>query len=61
MIGTYYGSDGMKYIGDWKNDKRIGKGNIVKLKLGKCNYTSDARYEGQWDDTKSHGKGKFRN
>lgn len=45
--GTYFWSDGEKYVGNWKNDKEEGKG-IRYL-------TNGSNYSGQWEKGKKNG------
>jgi len=50
-FGTYYFSNGDKYDGEWKNDKRNGKGIYT--------HASGNIYEGEFKDNKRNGKGTF--
>ena len=48
--GVFFARGYYKYDGDWKLDKRDGK--------GKCSYDNGAgEYEGSWKDDMRHGKG----
>ncbi len=46
---TYIYPDGSKYEGEWKNDKRHGRGVLTR--------PDGMRYEGEWADGKPNGKG----
>ena len=50
--GIFYCSNGEKYEGDWKNNKRDGKGEYF-LKDG------IKIYEGDWKNDKFNGRGIF--
>jgi hypothetical protein len=67
-------SSGNKYIGDWKNSKREGKGTFTYTDgeryigewkdgnengLGTQDYKNGSKYEGQWKDGKREGIGTF--
>jgi hypothetical protein len=69
-----YYKDGSKYIGNWDNQQRAGKGRMIFANgneylgafkdnqingEGTMTYTSGNIYEGQWLDGKPHGKGMF--
>jgi hypothetical protein len=41
--------EGSKYDGEWKDDKKHGKGVYV--------YEEGSKYDGEWKDDKKHGKG----
>ena len=41
-------NDGSRYEGDWKNDKKQGKGIIF--------YNNGSRYEGDWKNDKKKEK-----
>jgi hypothetical protein len=47
--GTYVWDDGEKYVGEWKNDRRNGKGVNT--------WAEGYKYDGEWKDDKRHGKG----
>ena len=47
--GTLTFSDGSKYVGEWKDDKRHGQGTFTSAKGDK--------YVGEWKDGKTHGQG----
>ena len=49
--GEHHGSDGLKYEGDWQDDKMHGKGKMT------C--ASGAIYEGDFDMNRFHGYGKY--
>ena len=42
IIGIFYFRDGSKYEGNWLDDKKNGKGELL--------YSNGNRYEGQWKD-----------
>jgi hypothetical protein len=54
--GTYYYADGDKYEGEWKEDKRHGKGVVT---YAGQNGTISEKYDGDWVDGKMHGFGKY--
>jgi len=71
-ICTY--SDGSKYEGYWRNDKRNGKGRLIYNNgdvyegdwindkaegYGVFTYLDDSQYKGEWKDNVKHGKGVF--
>ncbi len=47
--GTHTWGGGLKYIGDWKNNKKNGQGTLTSGKGDK--------YVGDWKDDKYHGQG----
>ena len=47
--GTFFYSDGSKYVGEWKNGKKHGKGTLTHL--------DGEKYVGGWKDDKYYGKG----
>jgi hypothetical protein len=53
--GAYRYAEGDTYEGDWKNDKRHGKGKVT--------YVSDGRisesYDGDWFEGRMHGQGSY--
>ena len=52
--GTYTFKNGLKYVGEYVNGKKQGRGII---------YNSDESvgYDGQWKNNLPHGVGTFRN
>ena len=50
-VGTHTWDNGDKYVGEWKDDKKHGK--------GKFTWASGNMYEGDWEDDNYHGKGKY--
>ena len=44
MIGIFYYKNGSKYNGEWKNDKKEGKGIFY--------WNDGAKYDGEWKDDK---------
>ena len=51
VIDLCYYENGDKYDGEWKNNKREGKG-IQYFAVG-------TRYNGEWKNDKMNGKGKY--
>lgn len=49
-FGTKVNPDGSRYQGEWRFDKKNGKGLYI---YG----NNDGTYEGEWRDNKRHGKG----
>jgi hypothetical protein len=49
--GTYIYKNGKKYVGDWKDAKRHGHGELYRD-------NGTLQYEGQFKDGKKHEKGK---
>lgn len=49
--GEHNTTEGMKYEGEWQDDKMQGKGKIT--------YSSGAVYEGDFDKNCCHGHGKY--
>ena len=47
--GTKFYSNGVKYVGEWKDDKKHGQGTYV--------YSDGDKYEGEWKDGTQHGQG----
>ena len=47
--GMHHHTGVFKYKGDWREDKRHGKGT--------CFYADGAMYEGDWADDAHHGHG----
>ena len=54
--GTYHYSNGDRYEGEWRDDKRHGKGVVT---YAGPNGTVQEKYEGDWVDGKMHGWGKY--
>ncbi len=54
--GTWYFSDGSKFVGTWKVDKETG---LSHWDEGILIYHDGASYEGEWKDNKRNGKGTF--
>ena len=50
-IGTFIYNNGDKYVGEFKEGARDGK--------GKYTYTNGNKYIGQWTEGKKNGKGEF--
>ena len=60
LIGKFFGNDGRRYEGEWKDDKMHGQGNksalfnyllILRLfiaLLGKFFLNDGTRYDGEW-------------
>ena len=49
--GTFTNADGMKYMGEWKNDKYDGYGTYTDA--------SGSKYVGEYKNGKIHGQGTF--
>ena len=54
--GTYTYADGDQYEGDWKDDRRHGKGTVTYAAV---EGGAAEKYEGDWSDGKMHGYGKY--
>ena len=50
--GTVTYSDGTKYVGEFKDDKRHGQGTYTTA-------GEDLKYVGEWKDEKEHGPGTY--
>ena len=50
--GTYTWSDGHKYVGEYKDDKKHGQGTFT--------YANGEKYVGEFKDDLSHGQGTLR-
>ena len=46
--GTYKWKEGGKYEGEWKKNKKCGKGKRI--------FANGSAYEGEWLNDKQHGK-----
>lgn len=57
-LGTYLSSDGSKYEGVWKSNKKSGKGTS-RCTLGTLQYANTEKYEGEWKNDKRDGVGVF--
>ncbi len=60
--GTYFYSDGRKYVGEYKKDKKDVKRkklSIIDQGFGKYFWNDGKNYEGYWKDGKQNGKGKL--
>ena len=73
-FGTQILANGFKYVGDWKNGKKHGRGNLTlpngslytgefkddKIE-GQGTFTSSdgRKYVGEWKDSKKNGKGTY--
>ena len=57
--GTFYYPNGSRYIGEWKNGKRHGKGRIVKYSgiIDKKWSFNGSEYNGEWKNDKEDGVG----
>lgn len=56
ILGTQYFADGGKYDGEWRDDKKSGKGTSF-THLGLYIFSNRERYEGEIEDGIVHGKG----
>ena len=76
IIGTFITSQGSKYIGNWKYDKKNGNGletyqngekydgewrNDNKDGKGAFEFADGSKYVGEWKLNKRHGKGRIVN
>jgi len=52
--GKFISPDGRKYVGEYRDDKKHGKGTFTWSDEGK-----NIKYEGKWKDGKFHGQGTF--
>ncbi len=50
--GTFYYSDGDKYVGQYEDDEKSGYGVYYFMDTGE-------RYEGEWANDMKHGKGVY--
>ena len=50
-FGEFISSDGIKYVGEFKNGKQHGQGTIT--------YANGDKYVGEYKDGKRHGRGTF--
>ena len=50
--GTHTQADGSKYVGEFKDGKKHGKGTFTEIRYG-------VKYEGKWKNGRRHGKGIF--
>jgi hypothetical protein len=55
--GTMLYSNGAKYDGEWKNDKKNGKGVFTSSHYYNCRKTVGMKYEGEFKDDKFDGYG----
>ena len=58
-FGTLTWSDGDKYVGEWKDDKKHGQGTLTVGNLGNQGKHAGDKYVGEWRDDKYHGQGTF--
>lgn len=56
--GTFTYATKEKYEGDWKNDKKNGKGTRSCKKIGVFTYENGDKYDGDWVNDKMEGQGK---
>ena len=50
-FGTFFFSDGGKYVGEWKDDKKHGQGTYT--------FADGDKYVGEYIDGKKHGQGTY--
>lgn len=50
-LGIYDYFNGDQYVGEWKNNKKTGKGRMK--------YDNGNEYNGDWVNDQKHGKGTF--
>ena len=55
--GTMIYSNGAKYEGQWRNDKKNGKGIFTSSHYFNCKYKVGMKYEGEFKDDKFDGHG----
>ena len=73
-FGTHTYNDGVKYIGEWQNNKKHGQGthtwasgnkyvgewqNDKKNGQGTFTWANGDKYVGEWQNAKSHGQGTY--
>lgn len=51
-IGRFEYLDGSIYDGDWKDNKKHGRGKLLEQE-------GDVVYNGDWENDKKHGRGTF--
>ena len=54
--GTYIYQDGDKYEGEWRDDKRHGKGTVT---YRGTDGSIVEQYQGEWAEGKMHGYGRY--
>lgn len=54
--GRYYYANGDKYVGEFENGKKNGKGIMY---WGAKSRFAGNRYDGEWKEDKMHGKGTY--
>lgn len=57
ILGTQLFADGGKYDGDWKDDKKAGKGTFSSNCIGTYIFSNRGRYEGEMADGVVNGQG----
>ena len=56
LQGTYIYADGDKYDGEWKDDRRHGKGTVI---YRGADGAVVEKFEGDWFEGKMHGHGRY--
>ena len=56
--GTYYYANGEKYVGEFRDGKKHGRGAYSWAEKSKNNSDGDI-YVGEFNDGKQHGRGTF--
>lgn len=57
VVGTFLSNKGDKYVGDWKDDKKDGKGKRLFKCLGVLETAEGDKYDGDWSNDKRNGEG----
>jgi len=50
-------SNGDKHTGEFKDNKREGRGKVKNNWIGVMEYINGDKYEGQWENNKRSGQG----
>lgn len=58
-VDLCYFENGDKYDGEWKNNKREGRGEFGVGRVGTQSFAVGTRYEGDWANDKMTGRGKL--
>lgn len=75
-MGTLLYADGDKYVGEWMNGKKSGKGELIYINgdkfsgkwrddkacgVGRLEYANGDVYEGEWEFDQRHGGSNYHN